>query len=88
MLSFGDLLAQALERKRLSQKDFAKFARVPQSVVSAVIRGRRKPPKRRVPGWAAILNLSAPERLAWERAAALSRADPVLVAWLEELQQE
>lgn len=88
MVPFGRLLEQALRRKGLSQNQFARRVAVPRSVISEIVRGRRKPPVRRAVGWMDALDIPANERLSWRRAIALARADPILAVWLDELEAE
>jgi len=88
MVPFGRLLEDALQRNGLSQSAFALQAGVPRSVVSEVISGRRKPPKDQADRWMRVLEVSSEEQLTWRRAAALGRADPILAAWITELEGE
>lgn len=59
---FGTILARELARAELSQRAFAAATRTPLSTINAVIAGTRKPPKKRLAGWATTLRLTGGER--------------------------
>jgi transcriptional regulator with XRE-family HTH domain len=82
------MLEEALRRHSLTQSAFARQVCVPRSVLSEVIRGRRKPPKTQAVRWMTALEIPASERLTWRRAIALARADPLLAEWIVELEVE
>lgn len=88
MVPFSRMLEEALRRNSLTQSAFARQVGIPRSVLSEVIRGRRKPPKTQAVRWMTALEIPAGERLSWRRAVVLARADPLLAEWVEALEAE
>jgi len=59
---FGQILARALVRNGLSQRDFARQVRTSGVFVSMLIRGKRRAPLSSVDRWAGVLKLSGADR--------------------------
>jgi len=88
MVPFGRLLEDALRRNSLTQSAFARQVGVPRSIISELIRARRKPPKTHALRWMTVLAIPDEERLGWRRAIVLARADPLVGEWIEELEAD
>lgn len=85
MADFGTQLAAAITARGLTRFAFARQASCPVSLVSEVIRGRRKPPLARLEAWSRLLLATDAERLAFVRAGALVHAPEVVQCWVAEL---
>ncbi|MBN8523811.1 MAG: helix-turn-helix transcriptional regulator [Planctomycetes bacterium] len=85
MGDFGMHLAAAIEAKGHTRLAFARLAGCPTSLVSEVIRGKRKAPLARLESWSRLLFQTEAERLAFVRAGALAHAPAVIQAWVAEL---
>jgi transcriptional regulator with XRE-family HTH domain len=62
-MRFGLYLAEAIARKGLSQKAFAKMVRYPQPTINGIIKSKRVPPLGRLEAWADILTTAIDREL-------------------------
>lgn len=85
MLPFGDVLARHLADADLSQREFAKRTKTPLSTINAVVKGGRKPPKRRLSVWANTLGLTGKQHDVFVVAGFLTHAPASLVTACERL---
>lgn len=82
---FGTILARELVRAELSQRAFAAATRTPLSTINAVISGTRKPPKKRLAGWATALRLTGGDRDRFLVSGFLAHAPAEIVSAVERL---
>lgn len=85
---FGDHLAQLLNQKGLSQREFARRSKYAQQNVSLVIRGRRTPPLKRIPQWIKVLDLDKDSAKRLSELADLSHAPESVQALILDLRRE
>ncbi|HAT11448.1 MAG TPA: hypothetical protein DCS97_12840 [Planctomycetes bacterium] len=88
MRPFGELLAETLADRQMTQKSFAQRTKTPISNVNEVISGVRKPPLRRLAKWLEVLEVPAREREAWRQAAAVAHAKPEIREVIETLMKD
>jgi transcriptional regulator with XRE-family HTH domain len=88
MRPFGELLAEALANRQMTQKAFAQRTKTPISNLNEVVTGVRKPPLRRLPKWLEVLEVPAREREMWRQAAAVAHAKPEIREVIETLMKD
>jgi len=79
VLPFAVIFQRALERSKLSQRQFALAVPCNQTLVSKVLRQERTPPLDRLDRWMQVLHLPQDERESFRLAALLAHAPPELV---------
>jgi transcriptional regulator with XRE-family HTH domain len=71
---FGALVIQYMKRRELSQRQFSAHAGHPNSMVSRIIYGDRRPNPDWLPHWARVLKLNEEETVAFKEAGRSARA--------------
>jgi transcriptional regulator with XRE-family HTH domain len=69
--AFGPFLQLALDRKMMSQREFAKRAHSSSASLSQIISGKRTPPLDQIDNWANILDLKGEDRVSFLELACL-----------------
>lgn len=84
---FVSLLASKLAQRRLKNAQFAKLAKVNDTLFCRIM-ARQRPPEKNLDNWAKVLELEGHERLEFLRLGYLARANPLLSEIFEQQRKE
>jgi transcriptional regulator with XRE-family HTH domain len=87
-MTFSELLKRLLETMELEQKDFARMVGTSPSVITDTMKGRLRPPLKKIESWADALELHGDHRAEFILHAHLAHAPEYVRKYIENLESE